>query len=70
MPDLSEVLERISAVRRESLQRIDDDVDILKSYLKTQGAAKAVIEALEGLTIDQHVSWKTAVERIEELLEK
>ncbi len=34
--DAREVLERIDIVRRESLQRIDDDVDILKSYLKTQ----------------------------------
>jgi hypothetical protein len=43
-----EVLERIDVVRRESLQRIDDDIDTLKSYLKTQGAPKATIEVLEG----------------------
>jgi hypothetical protein len=38
--DASEVMECIDIVRRESLKRIDDDVDILKSYLKTQGAPK------------------------------
>jgi hypothetical protein len=68
--DASEVMERIDIVRRESLKRIDDDGDILKSYLKTEGAPKATIEALEDLTIDQHKSWKTAVDRIKKLLEE
>jgi hypothetical protein len=68
--DASEVMERIDIVRRESLKRIDDDVDVLKSYLKTQGAPKATIESLEGLTVEQHVSWKKAVDRIEKLLEE
>jgi len=67
--DAGEVLERIDIVRRESLERIDDDIDILESYLKTQGAPKATIEALEGLTIDQHKCWKAAVDRIKKLLE-
>jgi hypothetical protein len=70
MIDAGEVLERIDIVRRESLQRIDDDIDILKSYLKTQHASKGVISALEGLTVELHVSWKKAVERIEKLLEE
>jgi hypothetical protein len=47
-----------------------DDVDILKAYLKTQHAAKAAIEALEGLTVKQHVSWKKAVDRIKKPLEE
>jgi hypothetical protein len=66
--DTSEVLERIDTVRRESLKRIDDDVDVLKRYLKTRHAPKAMIEALESLTVEQHVSWKKVVERIEKLL--
>jgi hypothetical protein len=66
--DTAEVMERIELVRRENLERIDDDVDTLKSYLKTQGVPKAVIEALEGMTVEQHVSWKKVVERIEKLL--
>jgi hypothetical protein len=66
--DAEEVLERIDIVRRESLQRIDDDIDILKAYLKTERVPKAAIEALESLTIDQHKSWKKAVDRIKELL--
>ena len=44
------------------------DIDILKNYLKTQHAPKAAIETLEGLTVEQHVSWKRAVERIKKLL--
>ena len=63
-------MERIDVVRREGLKRIDDDVDILKSYLKTQGVPKATIETLEGLTVEQHVTWKRAIERIKKLLEQ
>ncbi len=68
--DTDEVLEHIDIVRRESLKQIDDDIDVLKAYLKTEDAPKAVIEALEGLTVEQHVSWKKAVERIKKLLEE
>ena len=41
-----------------------------KAYLKTQHAPKAVVEALEGLTVEQHVSWKKAVERIKKQLKE
>jgi hypothetical protein len=68
--DASEVIEHISNVQRENLERLDDDVAILTKYLKTQNTPKATISALEGLRIEQHESWKTAVERIEELLEE
>jgi hypothetical protein len=61
--DAAEVLERIRTVQEENLHRLDDDLDILKAYLKTEHAPKAAIEALEGLTVEQHVSWKKAVER-------
>ena len=54
--DAGEILERIAAIKEENLKRTDDNIDILKSYLKTQRAPKAVIEALEGLTVEQHVS--------------
>jgi hypothetical protein len=67
--DADEVLERIATVKEENLKRLDDDVDLLKAYLKTQQAPRAAIEALEGLTVEQHVSWKKTVKRIEELLE-
>jgi hypothetical protein len=66
--DASEVLERISTVQQENLQRLDDDIAILTKYLKAQDAPKATISALEGLRIEQHESWKTVVERMEELL--
>jgi hypothetical protein len=56
--DAGEVLERIATVKEENLKRLDDDIDILKSYLKTQNAPKTAIEALEGVTVAQHVSWK------------
>ena len=38
------------------------------SYLKTQGAPTATMEAHEGLTIYQHKSWKAAVDPIQKLL--
>jgi hypothetical protein len=68
--DADEVLGRIRTVHEENLRRLDDDLDILKAYLKTQHVPKASIEALEGLTVEQHVSWKKAVERIKKLLEE
>ncbi len=68
--DTVEILEKIDSVRVENLHRSDDDIDILKAHLKTQDAPKAAIEALEGLTVEQHVSWKKVVERIKKLLEE
>jgi hypothetical protein len=53
---------------RENLKRLDDDVDIVKSYLKTQDAPKATIEALEGLTVDQHKAWTIALGKIKKAL--
>src|SRR6266576_3496457 len=67
--DADEILERIGTVQDENLKRLDDDIDILKSYLKTQHAPKAAIETLEGLTVEQHKSWKASVDRIRKLLE-
>jgi hypothetical protein len=67
--DADEIMQRIATVKEENLKRLDDDLDILKAYLKTQHAPKAAIEALEGLTVEQHVSWKKAVDRIRKLLE-
>jgi hypothetical protein len=67
-PDAAAVLGRIDVVRRESLKRIDDDIDILKTYLKTVGVPDAAIEALEDLTIDQHRSWKAATEKVKKAL--
>jgi hypothetical protein len=67
--DTAEILERIGVVERENLLRLDDDIDILKAYLKTRQVPRAAIEALEGLTIGQHKSWKTAVKQIKKLLE-
>jgi hypothetical protein len=68
--DAGEVMERIATVKEENLERLDDDIDILKAYLKTQHAPQAAIEALEGLIVEQHVGWKKAVDRIKRLLEE
>ena len=68
--DAAKVIERISAVQRENLQRLDDDIEILTKYLKTEGVPKAAISALEGMSHEQQESWKKAVEHIEELLEE
>jgi hypothetical protein len=67
--DAGEVLERIATVMEENLKRLDDEVDILKAYLKTQRAPPAAIEGFEALAVEQHVSWKKAVDRIKRLLE-
>jgi hypothetical protein len=67
--DVAEILERLSTIKEEHLKGLDDDVDILKAYLKTQRAPKAAIEALEGLTVEQHVSWKKVIEKIKKALE-
>jgi hypothetical protein len=66
--DSGELLEKIETVQRDSLKQSSDDIDILKAYLKTHRAPKAAINVLEGLTVEQHVSWKTAVDRIKKLL--
>jgi hypothetical protein len=67
--DAAEVLERITTVKDENLKRLDDDLDMLKAYLRTLHAPRATIETLEGLTVEQHASWKKAVDRIRKLLE-
>jgi hypothetical protein len=66
--DATEVMERIATVQKENQQRLDDDLDILKAYLKTQHAPKAAIEALEELTIDQQKSWKAAIEKVKKIM--
>jgi hypothetical protein len=68
--DAGKILERLAAVQNESLEQLDDDLDILKAYLKAQHTPQAAIEALEALTVEQHVSWKKAVVRIRKLLEE
>jgi hypothetical protein len=59
-----------STVKEENLKRLDDDIDILKSYLKTQNAPKTAIEALKGVKSAQHMSWKKGHDRIKKLLEE
>ena len=49
--DVDEIMERIATIKEENLKRLDDDINTLKAYLKTQHAPKAAIEALEGLTV-------------------
>ena len=66
--DGGELLERIETVQRDSLKQFDDDIDILKAYLKTQRAPKHTIEALEDLTVDQHKAWKIALGKIKKVL--
>ena len=66
--DGGELLERIETVQRESLKQSDDDIDILKAYLKTQRAPKEVIDSLEDLTVDQHKAWKIALGKIKKVL--
>jgi hypothetical protein len=66
--DASAIYERIATIRRENLQRLDDDIAILTKYLKTEGASKDVIDVLDHLSNEQHAGWQATVERIEELM--
>jgi hypothetical protein len=66
--DTAAIFDRIATIQRESLQRLDDDIAILRKYLATEGASKAAIDALETLNNELHASWQAAVERIEELM--
>jgi hypothetical protein len=66
--DIAAVMERIVTVQEVNLQRLDDDLDILKAHLKTQDAPKAAIEALEDLTVDHHKAWKIATGKIKKVL--
>jgi hypothetical protein len=68
--DSSAVFERIAIIQRENLQRLDDDIAILKQYLKTEGAPKATMQTLETLSNELHASWHLAVEQIEGLIEE
>jgi hypothetical protein len=60
-PDPDDLIERIASVQRENLQRLDDDITILAKYLKTKGAPKPAINALESLRNEQHESWQHPV---------
>jgi hypothetical protein len=66
--DGGELLERIETVQRDSLKQSDDDIDILKVYLKTQRTPKVAVEALEGLTVDQHKASRIAIGKIKKVL--
>ena len=68
--DAGKVIERISTVQRENLQRLDDDIEILAKYLKTEGVPKAAIFVLENMSNEQQEGWKKAIEHIQELLEE
>jgi hypothetical protein len=62
--DAGEMLEGITTVQRQSLEKLDSDIDLLKKYLKTNRAPKSVIEAIEGLTVEQHKAWKIAIGKV------
>jgi hypothetical protein len=57
-------------IQRENLQRLDDDIAILKQYLKTEGAPKATAEGLATLSNEVHASWQVPVQHIEGLIEE
>jgi hypothetical protein len=67
-PDASEITERIAAVRRENLQRLDDDIAILTKYLETKGAPKKATDALSMLGMEQSEIWNKVIKRVEDLL--
>lgn len=68
VPDTSAIFERIAMIQRHNLQRLDDDIAILTKYLKTEGASKDVLQALDTLSNEQHAIWQAAMERIENLM--
>lgn len=52
----------VAIIQRENLQRLDEDIAVLKQYLKTEGAPKATMQTLETLSNEVHASWQVAVE--------
>jgi hypothetical protein len=67
--DAEAILIRLYNAQLEVLERLDSDMTVLKAYLKTQHAPPGAIETLETLTVEQHVSWKKAIEGIKKLLD-
>jgi hypothetical protein len=67
--DSAEVLKRVATIQHESLDRFDDDIALLTKDLQRQGVPKAAFNALEALSSEVHESWKTAIDKIEELLD-
>jgi hypothetical protein len=65
----SAISKRIATIQRESLERLDEDIAVLKKYMKTEDAPTATIVALDTLSNELHASWQAAVERIDELIE-
>jgi hypothetical protein len=68
--DTEAIVERVEAIRRENLERFDDDVAVLTRYLKGESAPKATIDAMEALRSEVHESWQAALGRITDLLEE
>jgi hypothetical protein len=64
----STLSECIEILQRDHLQRLDDDIAVLTKLLKTEKAPKGVLEVVKTLSHEQHASWQSAVERIEEEL--
>jgi hypothetical protein len=67
--DADRVMERIDTIQRENLQRLDDDIEVLTKYLKTEGAPAAAIKTIEGLRTEQTKSWEKITERVKGLPE-
>lgn len=68
--DMEAIVERVETIRRESLERFDDDVAVLTRYLKGEGTPKTTIDAMEALRSEVHESWQAALGRITDLLEE
>jgi hypothetical protein len=64
--DSAEVLKRVTTIQRKSLDRFDDDIALLTKDLQRQGVPKAALKALRS---EVHESWKSAVDKIEKLME-
>jgi hypothetical protein len=65
----TDILQRIGTLQRDNLQRLDDDIAILTKYMKTEGAPKAAIDALNTWSNEVHANWQAAAERIDKLLD-
>jgi hypothetical protein len=66
--DSNHLMERIDIIQRESLQHLDEDIELLTTYLKTEGAPAAV-KAVESLRNEQTKVWQKVIERVKGSLE-
>jgi hypothetical protein len=67
--DVEAVREHLANAQHSSIDQLSGDIAVLKKYLKSKNVSTEAAEELDRLCKDTEESWRTAVAKIEELLE-